>query len=106
MQLVPDFYLENMKADSRQLRWDITLCEKDNWAGWQISDDDIESCDVVQELQDVGVPCAYIGQNIATFKVYTADGMFNTNKTENVNRYLKRGTKVMIENVAGSSSTL
>ena len=106
MQLVPDFYLENMKADSRQLRWDITLCEKDNWAGWQISDDDIESCDVVQELQDVGVPCAYIGQNIATFKVYNADGMFTTNKTENVNRYLKRGTKVMIENVAGSGSTL
>ena len=106
MQLVPDFYLENMKADSRQLRWDITLCEKDNWAGWQISDDDIESCDVVQELQDVGVPCAYIGQNIATFKVYNADGMFTTNKTENVSRYLKRGTKVMIENVAGSGSTL
>ena len=106
MQLVPDFYLENMKADSRQLRWDITLCEKDNWAGWQISDDDIESCDVVQELQDVGVPCAYIGQNIATFKVYNADGMFTTNKTENVSRYLKRGTKVMIENVAGSGATL
>lgn len=106
MQLVPDFYLENMKADSRQLRWDITLCEKDSWAGWQISDDDIESCDVVQELQDVGVPCAYIGQNIATFKVYNADGMFTTNKTENVSRYLKRGTKVMIENVAGSGSTL
>lgn len=106
MQLVPDFYLENMKADSRQLRWDITLCEKDSWTGWQISDDDIESCDVVQELQDVGVPCAYIGQNIATFKVYNADGMFTTNKTENVSRYLKRGTKVMIENVAGSGSTL
>ena len=106
MQLVPDFYLENMKADSRQLRWDITLCEKDSWAGWRISDDDIESCDVVQELQDVGVPCAYIGQNIATFKVYNADGMFTTNKTEDVCRYLKRGTKVMIENVAGSGATL
>lgn len=98
MQVVPEWYLNLMKADSRNIEWHITLCDKDSFTGWPITPDDIESCDVVLELQDVGVPCAYIGQNIATIKVYNDEGRFTTNRTVEVDKYLRRGTKVIIKN--------
>ena len=98
MQTVPDAYIEAMHADSRSIYWQVTFCDKDTWSGWMLDDNDFESCDVVQELQDVGVPCAYIGQNIATIKVYNADGMFTTARTETVDKYIKRGTRVVIHN--------
>lgn len=106
MQTVPDAYIKAMSKDSRDIYWQVTFCERDKWSGWVLDDNDFESCDVIQELQDVGVPCAYIGQNVATIKIYNADGMFTTNRTANVDKYIKRGTKVVITNNAPIPSSI
>lgn len=98
MQRVPEWYIQKMKADSRELIWHIMLCDPHDFSGWLLKPDDFETIDVIQELQDVGVPCAYIGHNVATFKLYNYDGMFTTNRTEEVERWIKRGTKVLIDN--------
>lgn len=93
MQTVPEWFLDGMKADSRNIQCQIYLYDRPLHF-LLLKHDDIESWDVVRELQDAGVPCAYLGQNIATVKIYNEDRKYQLN--EEYRKYIKRGIKVRI----------
>lgn len=99
MQPSPPIYKRAINADSRKINLLITLWRKnedgqDVW--WRLNKNGIESTECIQELQDAGIPCSYIGKNIFTAKIYNEDNILFSEEY-NVHKYIKRGTKVHAE---------
>lgn len=95
MQVVPQWYIDAMKADSRNINCKIAISvdHKAATTPLHLDKEDIFDLECIQELQDAGVPCAYLGQNILTIKVYNKDGMFTKNKSS-YEKYFKKGNYV------------
>lgn len=94
MRTTPQWYIDGMNADSRKLICRVYLYDA-YLSRIILESNAIADWDVVSELQDAGVPCAYLGQNVATIKIYNEDKKYQTD--EFYRNFIKRGTKVKIE---------
>lgn len=95
MQVAPEWYHEGFIADSRNLTTKIYCTHRPMALPIQLTDDDIADWDVVKELQDAGVPCAYIGYSSATVKLYNENNRFKDDPS--FISILKRGVKIEID---------
>lgn len=95
MQVAPEWYHEGFLADSRNLASTVSCYREPGALPLIFRDDDIADWDVVKELQDAGVPCAYIGYSSATIKLYNENNRFKDDTA--YASVLKRGVKLHLE---------
>ena len=95
MQQVPQWYIDGFNADSREYRMMIYLYyEPGTLKDMRLYSDDIVDWDIVRELQDTGVPCAYLGSNSLILKIFNRDKRF-LEDSEDI-KYIQRGVRVKV----------
>lgn len=95
MKQVPNWYIDAFNEDSRIYRMMVYLYyEPGTLHDLRLTSNDIADWDIVRELQDTGVPCAYLGASSAIVKVYNEDKKY-LNDPE-MQKYIKRGVKMVI----------
>jgi hypothetical protein len=96
MKQVPEAYIEALESDCRNLYCRVYIELGPLGTPYRLFHaDDIFDYDFTRELQDAGVPCAYLGQNVATIKLFNENNRFK----EDVNyaQFLKRGAKIRLD---------
>ena len=95
MRQVPNWYIDAFNEDSRIYRMMIYLYyEPGTLHEMRLTSNDIADWDIVRELQDTGVPCAYLGTSSAIVKVYNENKKYLNNPE--MQKYIKRGVKMVI----------
>ena len=95
MQQVPQWYIDGFNAYSREYRMMVYLYyEPGTLQDMRLYSDDVVDWDIVRELQDTGVPCAYLGSNSLILKIYNRNKRF-LEDSEDI-KYIQRGVRVKV----------